>query len=138
MVDIEAMKGRIERNIAREMPNLAISPVELRELIERLESAEARCAELQSQQDDYDRAHAWIDAAERDAARYRFLRERDHQAEGPPAAFTTHLGCDPFPCGGETLDAAIDAELVALGEARYRWRREHDRAIDAEIAKVNP
>lgn len=41
------------------------SPVAVLQLIARLHSAEARCAELQSHQDDYDRAHAGIEAAER-------------------------------------------------------------------------
>lgn len=79
-----------------------ISPSEVLELIDRLESAEARCAELQSHQDDYDRAHAGIEAAERDAARYRWLRAVDNDY-GRSLLAT---------CGPDKLDKAIDAEIA--------------------------
>jgi hypothetical protein len=88
-------------------------------LIERVEAAEARCAELQSHQDDYDRAHAGIEAAERDAARYRWLREQHwHNSSlhvlSNPNKHHNLLGLD---CpSGERLDFAIDA-AIAKGKA---------------------
>jgi hypothetical protein len=80
-------------------------------LIERLEAAEARCAELQSHQDDYNRAHVGIEAAERDADRYRWLREQTwYSADmfvvaGSKSNVRRGTDCP----NGDRLDAAIDA-----------------------------
>lgn len=112
MVDIEALKicalatkgpfkSGFEYECAYHEFEDTVGPEGVLELIGLVESAQARCAELQSHQDDYDRVHAGIEAAELDAARYRWLRAVDN-----------HYGRSLLAtCAPDKLDKAIDAEI---------------------------